>query len=92
MMIHPVIVESISKVENQRRELQAATAQQINQAERYRTTHQRRVLLNPVKAVMRLIARLGRRLPGQSPSREASRVPKLAKKLNKLSTQTQPFE
>ncbi len=91
-MIGPVIVESIFKVGNQRREQQAATAQQINQAERYRTTHQRRVLLNPVKTVMRLIARLGRRLPGQSPSREASRVPKLAKKLNKPSTQTQPFE
>jgi uncharacterized heparinase superfamily protein len=87
MMIGPVIVESIFKVENQRREQQVATAIQINQAERYRTTHQRRVLLNPVKAVMRLIARLGSRLPEQSPSREASRVPKLAKKQNKPSTQ-----
>ncbi len=79
-MIHLVIVESISKVENQRREQQVATAQLINQAERYRTTHQRRVRLNPEKAVMRLIARLGSRLPEHSPSQEASRVPILAKK------------
>ena len=79
-MIGPVIVESIFKVGNQRREQQVATAQLINLAEPHRTTHQRGVRLNPVKAVMRLIARLGSRLPGQSPSREASRVHKLAKK------------
>jgi uncharacterized heparinase superfamily protein len=92
MMIGPIIVESIFKVENQRREQQVATAIQINQAERYRTTHQRRVLLNPVKAVMRLIARLRSSLPGRSPSQEESRVPELVKKYDKPSTQTQPFE
>lgn len=61
-MINPVLMEKLSKYENQQRERERAAIQQLNEIERMKKTEeQRRFRLKPKAILRKLIPALGRR-------------------------------
>ena len=61
-MINPVLMEKLSKYENQQRERQRAAIQQLNEIERMKKTEeQRRFRFKPTVILRKLIPALGRR-------------------------------
>jgi hypothetical protein len=61
-MINPVLMEKLSKYENQERARQRAAIQQINEIERLKRPKQRRrLLLNPFNGLVKLFTKLTHR-------------------------------